>query len=369
MSRLGRHRTGLVIALGLLAATAVVILGNDRTRTTGALDPDNPDPGGAQAVARVLADQGVDVTVARDADALDEAAPGPDTTVLVTSTDHLGRSTIKRLLAGTRDARLVLAEPGPGTTKAFGVSELPFEVQLDSPRAADCPDPTYDGLSVQVDQALEYPVPGGCFRGTHGALLVQPRDGVVLLGAGELLSNDQVLRSDDAAVALRLLGQDPRLVWYVPSLDDLVADDGVSLTTLLPDWLRPALWLVALAALALLVWRARRLGPLATEPLPVVVKAIETTRSRGRLYRKAADRAHAAAALRSASRARAADRLGLGARPDPGDLVRDLARHTGRPADEIERLLGPSAPPPVTDHDLIILAERLAQLDREVRRP
>ena len=192
---------------------------------------------------------------------------------------------------------------------------------------------------------------------------------MVLLGAGQALSNDQVLRADDAAVALRMLGQDDRLVWYVPTLDDLVGDDGVSLATLLPDWLRPALWLTAISAIALLLWRARRLGPLATEPLPVVVKAIETTRSRGRLYRKAGDRAHAAAALRSAARIRAADRLGLGPHADTDAIVRDLARHTGLPLEEVELLLGPSAPVPATDHDLITLANRLAELDREVRRP
>ena len=124
-----------------------------------------------------------------------------------------------------------------------------------------------------------------------------------------------------------------------------------------------------IAAIALLLWRVRRLGALATEPLPVVVKAIETTRSRGRLYRRAGDRAHAAAALRSAARVRAADRLGLGPHADPDALVRDVARRTGQPRDEVEALLGPTAPVPATDHDLITLANRLAELDREVRRP
>ena len=52
-----------------------------------------------------------------------------------------------------------------------------------------------------------------------------------------------------------------------------------------------------------------------------------------------------------------------------GVIVRDLARHTGRPVAEVERLLGPSAPAPTTDHDLIALATALAELDREVRRP
>lgn len=363
-----RHRAMLVVVGGLVLAVLVVLLVGGAARTTARLDPDNPDPAGGRAVARVLADQGVDVTVVRDADALDDAAVDDDTTILVTSTELLGESTIARLLDRARDADLVLAEPGPGTTEALGVGALPFRVTVDDPRPADCTEPSYDGLSLEVDRALEYPVADGCFRGTHGALVAEPRPGVTLLGAGDAISNDQVLRADNAAVALRLLGRHDRLVWYVPSLDDLVGDDGVSLTTLLPRGLRPGLWTVAIAALALLLWRGRRLGPLATEPLPVVVKAIETTRSRGRLYRKAGDRAHAAAALREAARTRTAERLRLGSRPDPTTLVRDLARHTGRSVEEIDQLLGPHAPVPATDHDLIALAGRLAELDREVRR-
>jgi hypothetical protein len=364
-----RQRSTLVIGVGLLlAVAAVVLLGGGDARTIAPLDPDNPDPEGGRAVARVRADQGVDVSVVRSADALDDATVAGDTTVLVTSTELLGQSTIDRLVDRAAGADLVLAEPGPGTTEAFGIDDLPYEVTVDNARPAACTDPTYDGLTVQVDRALEYPVTGGCFRGEHGALLAEPRSGLALLGAGDVLSNDQVLRADNAAVALRLLGQHDRLVWYVPSLDDLVGDDGVSLATLLPRQLRPGLWIGAIAVIALLLWRVRRLGPLATEPLPVVVKAIETTRSRGRLYRRAGDRGHAAAHLRAAARTRVADRLGLGSRPDPDVLVRDLARHTGRPVEEIDHLLGPHAPTPATDHDLIALAGLLAELDREVRR-
>lgn len=367
--RLLRQRSTLAILAGLvLAVVVVLLLGEAGARRGVALDPDNPDPDGGRALARVLSDQGVDVTVARGADALD-GTDVADATVLVTSTELLGESTIARLVEHTAGARLVLAEPGPGTTAALGVDTLPYQVTIDEPRPADCAGPTYAGLSVQVDDAVEYPVRDSCFRGEHGALLAEPRPGLVLLGAGDLLSNGQVLRADNAAVALRLLGQRDHLVWYVPSLDDLVADDGVSLATLLPRWLRPALWVLALSALALLLWRARRLGPLATEPLPVVVKATETTASRGRLYRRAGDRGHAAAVLRSAARVHAADRLGLGAHADAPTLVDDVARHTGRAREEIESLLGPSASPPTTDHDLITLAERLAELDREVRRP
>lgn len=365
-----RRRTATLVLVAAIAVAvlAVVALGVGGFRTATPLDPDNPDPAGAQALARVLADRGVDVTVARGADALASAGAGPGTTVLVTSTDQLGDSTTRRLLTDTRGADLVLAGPGPGTTDALGVSGLPFTVSPAGPRGAGCADPRFAGLSLEVDHAYEYPAPAGCFRGRHGALVAQPRDGLTLLGASDALRNDQVLRADNAAAMLRLLGGGDRLVWYVPSIDDLVADDGVSLTTLLPRWIRPGLWLAALALVALVAWRARRLGPLATEPLPVVVKAIETTHSRGRLYRRSGDRAHAAAALRSAARTRARERLRLGPGTDDRALVRDVAGHLGRPVESVAALIGPDAPAPTTDHELIALANDLAALDREVRR-
>lgn len=365
MTWLRRHRALLVVLAGLVVAVAVVAVSSARAGRVEPLDPDNADPAGAQAVARVLEDQGVDLTVVRDADTLDRTRVDADTTVVVTSTELLGRSTIQRLRSHTAGATLVLVEPGPGTTRALGVHAPPSAVTMTGARPADCDDPAYDGLDVLVDQGVEYPVGGSCF----GGMLAEPTTGVVLLGAGDALSNDQVLRAGNAAIALRLLGQHQHLVWYVPSLDDLVAGDGVSLATLLPEWLRPALWLGLVTVIALMVWRSRRLGALATEPLPVVVKAIETTRSRGRLYRRAGDRAHAASALRAAARERAAVRLRLGSHPDPATLVRELARHTARPVDEVDRLIGPNAPPPSSDHDLIALADRLAELDREVRRP
>ena len=290
--------------------------------------------------------------------------------MLVTSTDNLGTSTTGRLLDRTREALLVLTAPGPGVTGSLGV-EAGGASSSDDPRPAECVGSELvdllEDLEVRTEVGAEYPAPSGCFYGDNGALVAQPRDGVVLLGAVDVLRNGGILEADNAAVALRLLGQHERLVWYVPDVADLAADDAVTLSSLLPDWLRPGLWLVALALLALVIWRGRRLGALATEPLPVVVRAIETTRSRGRLYRRADDRAHAAATLRSAARAAAADRLRLPAgvpEPEsPDALVRDVARHLGRPVGDVAALLHPHAPAPTTDHDLITLANALAGLD------
>jgi hypothetical protein len=370
VSRWRRHRTSLVVAAAAVAAVVVVLLVGDRPATSTPLDPDNPGGQGARAVARVLADEGVDVRIVRGADALDREELGESTTVLVTSTYLLGQSTTQWLLAGLSGADLVVAEPEPGVLGALGLDVQSWTVTPGGDRAAQCSDPLLTGLEVRVDVATEYATASGCFSGEHGHLVARPRDGVVLLGASPLLSNDQVLRADNAAVALRVLGQHERLVWYVPEVGDLVGDDGVSLRTLLPEWVLPGLWVVGAAAVALLLWRVRRLGPLVTEPLPVTVKAIETARSRGRLYRKAGDRGHAATALRRATRRTLAARLHLplSAADDLETLARDVSGHTGRPLAEVHALLADDTPPPAGDDDLISLARDLAALEREVRR-
>jgi hypothetical protein len=365
---LRRHRSTLLIAGALLVAVVVAVVVGTSTRTATPMDPDNPGADGARALARVLAHEGVDVQVARGADAFEALEVDGDTSVVVVLPHYLGTSTIDRLRAHTGDAHsVVVVGAGPGVADALGVRGGGGSAPLTEGRAAGCDDPRYEGLTLEVDTATVYPG-GDCFDGEGGAVVSRPQDGVVLFGAEQALTNDQVLRADNAAVALRLLGGDQRLVWYVPSLDDLVGDDGVSLQSLLPRWVRPGLALGLVVLAALVLWRGRRLGPLATEPLPVVVRAVETTRSLGRLYRRSADRGHAAESLRRAARGRLAERLRLGTATAPEVVVREVARRTGRGVEDVGGLLGPGGVVPSSDRDLITLAKDLAELDREVRR-
>ena len=359
-----RHRLVLLVVLAAVVAVAgAAWAGRGNQTYAAALDPRNPDGDGAQALARVLGQQGVEVDVVRSADDFDRATVDGSTTVVVTSAGRLGRSTTGRLLRHQGSADLVVVEPGPQLVRQLGVGSFPATTTPPGPVAAGCP--AYDGLSVRVHEAQAYRT-DGCFRGKGGVILASPRSGLTILGASAMLTNDQILEGDNAAVALRLLGARQRLVWYVPSLADLAGADSVSVRSLLPDWLGPALWLLLLTGIVLIVWRARRLGPLATEPLPVSVKAVETTRNLGRLYRRAGDRAHAAEALRSAARTRLAERLSLPRRVEPARLVDDVAAHTGRPAAEVDALIGPHPQPPHDDRELVSLASRLTELDREV---
>lgn len=364
-----RHRSTLAIAGALLAALALVILTQGPVTRGAGLDPDNPGPDGAQAVARVLADQGVEVRVARTADDFDQVGLDADTLVVVTSASDLGASTTQRLLAqvAASDSGLVVVDPTSALLTGLGIGGDLAQVEVGEGVRGDCLDPAYDDLLLVVDEARSLPS-SGCFDDALSLDTAPGRPDVTLLGAGQLLSNDQVLRGDNAAIALRLLGSDDRLVWYVASADDQVADDGVSISSLLPPWIGPGLAIVLFSTVLLVLWRGRRLGPLASEPLPVIVKAIETTRSRGRLYRRSGDREHAAQTLRSATRARAVVRLRLGAGSDEVTVIREIARHTGRSESDISDLIATTATAPGSDRDLITLANALAALEEEVRR-
>lgn len=358
---------GLAVALALVVA--VWTTGGSETRPDP-LDPRNPGPDGGQAVAKVLADEGVDVRIVRSADALEDTAVDASTTVVVTSTDYLALSTLGRLREHAAAGRLVLVEPSYTLVRELD-DDLEVVGVAGDRVAADC-DSTVDGLTLEVDDLTAFrggPTARTCFATDGGAVLLEQDAGdLVLFGAGQALSNDQVLRSDNAAVVLRLLGASERLVWYVPDPADPDSDEAATLSSLIPRWIGPGLWLGALSVVALILWRFRRLGPLSSEPLPVVVRAVETARSRGRMYHRSGDRGHAARALRRAARADLAVRLGLDRRADAAAVTEAAARHLDTRVEEIGALLNDDQLPPATDHDLVRLAQALTRLRREVRR-
>lgn len=381
MSARRPSRSALLVGLALLLALAAAVWTTRGSEQYPApLDPRNPGPDGAQALAEVLSDQGVDVTVARSADELEETALDQATTVLVTGSDALSPGTLGRLQRHADRARVVLVEPSYPLLQAIDDdlrSSTLFPDGSDDIEArcagagghADV-----EGLSLEVDMVTVFsddgqgPLAGSCFAVSGGSALAElPEQDLVLFGAGDALSNGQVLRGDNAAVALRLAGAGDRLVWYVPDPADVASDEAVSLSSLLPRWIVPGLWLSGLALVALALWRGRRLGPLSTEPLPVVVRAVETARSRGRMYRRSGDREHAARALRRSARADVAARLRLDRRADTTAVVEATARHLGMPREALQELLDDRRPP-ASDQELVGLAQELARLRREVRR-
>ncbi|HEX4248554.1 MAG TPA: DUF4350 domain-containing protein, partial [Pseudonocardia sp.] len=216
-----------------------------------------------------------------------------------------------------------------------------------------------------------------CYSGEGGAALVQvtaPVDAssrtITVLGTPEPLTNGGLAEQGNAALTMRLLGTRPTLLWYLPGPEQSDAAPR-SLGELIPAGWRWAAVQLALAAVLAAVWRARRLGAVVHEPLPVVVRAVEAVEGRARLYRRAGAREHAADTLRAATRARLAPLLGLG-RPDgeqavaPQALVDAVAARTGRTAVEVTGLL--YGPAPADERAMVELADNLDDCEREVLR-
>jgi hypothetical protein len=131
--------------------------------------------------------------------------------------------------------------------------------------------------------------------------------------------------------------------------------------------------MVAVALALLMIARARRLGPVVPEPLPVVVRASEAVEGRARLYRRSRARDRAAASLREATRTRLAPLLGLPITASEHAVAAAAATRTRRPAVEVAALLGDPAATMSTqqqldDAGLVRLADELDALEQEVRR-
>ena len=326
--------------------------------------PTTPAPTGAQALARVLDDQGVDVDGGpqrrrprghrRSTPTRPSWSPRPSSSARAPSTGSLEHAAPRPAGASSSPARAPPRRSASPRCPRASRSTTPVERRLRRPAVR---------RAVARRRLRRSPTPSATAASptTDGALLAEPRPGSALLGAGEALSNDQVLRADNAAVgAAAARAVRPAGLVRPVARRPRRPTTGSAWRPCCPAGSGPALWLLARSRRSRCsLWRARRLGPLAIEPLPVVVKAIETTRSRGRLYRKAGDRAHAAAVLRAAARVRAAERLRLGrhARPATPWCATSPATPAGR-SPRSTRSSARRAAPPATDHDLITLADR-----------
>ncbi|MET9898597.1 DUF4350 domain-containing protein [Streptomyces sp. NPDC006446] len=371
---------GVVLALVLLLVAAVVMAAVRSDARHGRLDPRSADPYGSRAVAELLADQGVSTRVVTTLDKA-RAAAAPDTTLLIAAPDLLTKrqQALLKRTTETSNGRTVLIAPGSPSvgTLAPGVSADPA-VSFDSTLSPDCALPAARRAGSADTGGVRYtsdaPGTDACYPsdGLPTLLRVPAASGsgdTIVLGAPDILYNDRLDEQGNASLALQLLGSRSHLVWYLPSLsDDSATDAGdQSFFDLIPSgWLWGTLQLFIAAILAAL-WRARRMGPLVPERLPVAIRASETAEGRARLYRKANARDRAASALRSATRTRLAPLIGVppAQAHAPEALLPALsARLDGDGQALLPLLFGP---PPRDDAALVSLADQLDALEREVR--
>ncbi|MEV7238366.1 DUF4350 domain-containing protein [Streptomyces sp. NPDC051020] len=380
---------GLVLALLLLIAAGVVLATAHSGAQHGRLDPRSADQHGSRAVAELLKDRGVSVRVATT---LEEAttAVGPDTTLLVTTPDLLTPGQQSELRAATADSagRTVLLAPGSPSVDTLVPGVRTTSTGPVAPHAPQCLLPAAHSAGTADTGGFRYTADGletlACYpSGGLPTLLVvqeQASGDSIVLGSADFLYNSRLDSQGNASLALQLLGSRPHLVWYLPSLADPSAtgnggdgagrddaDNNRSFADLIPSgWLWGTLQLAVAAVLAA-VWRARRLGPLVTERLPVAIRASESTEGRARLYRKANARDRAASSLRSATRTRIAPLLGISPRNahSPAVLLPAVSARLSTIEGDLDAVLFGTAP--ADDAALVRLADQLDTLEREVR--
>jgi hypothetical protein len=345
----------------------------------GRLDPRSADRQGSRAVAELLKDRGVSTRVVTTTEQA-VTATGPDTTLLVAEPDLLtdAQQSALRAAMDTAGSRTVLlsADSPSVTALAPGVQAEPVgEVTARRP-GCELPAATRAGAAETGHLGYRTDAPGAdtCyFSDGHPTLVRVPAangGNTVLLGAPDPLYNHRLDKQGNASLTLQLLGSRPHLVWYLPSLTDAIGDEDSgdeSFADLIPSGWYWALLQLTVAALLTVVWRARRLGPLVTDPLPVVVRASESAEGRARLYYKADARDRAGAVLRSGARTRIAPLVGVppAHAHSPEALVPSVSAQLGDPARDFHTLF--FGPAPSDDAELVRLADQLDALEREVR--
>lgn len=426
-----RWRVPAVLAGCVVAAGVIIALLQPSAAPSGYLDPGSTSADGAHALADLAAGRGQHVERVTTVTASTASTASIDSTASTGSTGELELVTSPDLLSAGQlgdvarfGGDVLLIDPDPAALDAIapGVQLQGRETSI-SVNAPLCNLPSanlagnadVDGGVLQTSDASAQT----CYPGGGGYSLVRFKDGartITVLGTGTPLTNQYLADKGDAALALNLLENASTIVWVVPpqtppgsaaqpaapgpaspsppsgsggpgssspgsagqsppgSNGSSGGSNGSgsgsaqkSLTSLIPWPAYLILIQLVIAALLAAAWRARRLGPLVPERLPVVVRASETVEGHGRLYQARRARDRAAAELRAAALTRITRLTGTGTGTGTQALANTIAARTGQDPDEVRELL--FGPPPETDTELVTLAADLDTLERKVRQP
>lgn len=355
----------VVIGVSLVALFAAI----GRAPNSTALDPRNASPNGTRALAALLAQRGDTITVA---ERVSELSGRADTTVVLSAPGAVSDDSLHAIASGR--STLVVLEPDNRVLDALGV-EATFEDVLASdtlepgcglPAAVTAGTAVVSGFAYRIDPVAASSITGCYVASGNASLLVATRPSggrTIVVGSAGTLTNAHLAAQGDAALAMGLI-DNPLVEWAPRSLQAASAPKSQQgLFNLLPPRLLWATLQLFLAVVVFALSRARRLGPLVAERLPVVVRAAETVEGSGRLLHAARARAGAADALRMATVARLTRLLRVGSDKGAGAVTPVVAEHTGRPPASVNALL--YGGPPSDDAALVRLAGELASLETE----
>lgn len=364
------------VLLGVLIAVLLGLAGLAQVaralENNAGYDPRSSRVRGTAALAQLLRDEGVDLVTTGDVSSASSSVSTSGSTLVIVSARLLTDDEVSALLAA-RPREIVLIAPTSSDLIRLPLTGVrpgvPFSDRLDP--GCDDAAATRSGVVFPTGTPV-YSVPTGatgCYPTGEGSLMVRSQfSGVRVTILPNVVSNETLPVEGNAALAMNVLGQQPRLVWLMAQSSTAAGETGETAAgepTLLPSWWPMLVLQLIIGLIAVGLWRGRRLGPIIYERLPVKITSAETIEGHGRLYQRQQARGAAAAALRQAAVRRLAVRHGhLG---DPHVLAEVLSARMGRPPVATRLLL--AGPEPVTDEQLLDLKIDLDTLEQEARHP
>lgn len=342
-----------------LAVILVVILVGGAGGSGPPFDPRSVEPDGAKGIVEVLEELGVDVEIS-------QSVPRPSDAGALVLVDRLlqdDRAAVDRWVEA--GGVLVVADP---TSPFVPPTQQNFAGALD---AGDCPLAALTNAErIEIERGAFFDPEGAgwCFgTGDRAHIVASPKgEGVVVaVGGQQLFTNAALDEADGAVVAVNLLvptrDGNPGVTFVGPSVVPL-EDAGA----LIAPRVINAIMMGLAAFLIYALHRARRLGRVVAEPLPVHIHSSELILQAGVLSERSDDPSGSAAVIRNDFVGRAAASLSLRSDDDVAAMSAAIHRATGQPEEDIAAALTR----PVRDAaDLVDVAGQIARLDHALFDP
>ncbi len=330
------NRLGFWLGLAVVAVVIGVLARPGRTDGI-ALDPRSTSPSGTKALSELLSTYTAGVGL----DPFDG-----ETSVIVVVEDPFDAELSGRVERFARQGgRVIVLDPGSD------LGALSVDVSDDVRSSGRCTIPRIDDLdTVSGSFLVEFDAGASdrsCFGdGSGNAFVVESALGlgqVVNVGGASPFDNAHLAIDDNAALIVRLVGEDPtqRVALVHPAtLPATAGGGGDTLAGLIPSRVEVFLAQLVVAGLVWLWFRGRRFGRVVVEPVLVEIPASLLVRSSAELHRRAGNHEWAAERLRRdfAERLRREHRL----EPDldPATTADLVARRTGVPAGSLHSIIG-----------------------------
>ena len=361
----------VVIALAIMLIPVLVTLWTRPITSKTPLAIDNPEKLGTMAVAELLRHEGISVSKADSVSKAVEASRN-GATIAVVNADRLSDQDRRALAEAGGDVVVIGAEGGSDALAGMtGMTPKGTAAAASSTQAPQCDDAdahaarslagTRASVSLQGDGDAVGCFPVGEDRYAYATDSLPSGATLRVLPDPAPVTNAHLAQEGHAALGVRALGHHSRVLW----LDgEHMEAPSVWNSSSTPPWLPVLIFQLLVIAGVLAIVQGRRFGSIVSEDLPVVVRSIETTVARGRLYRQGSDRPRAAQALRSGAALRLGATLGLPPGTSRRDVIAAVSLASGIAPATVDSLL--YGPPPTSDNALATLAVQLDQLESEV---